>query len=70
MVFPEAVVEAEVGELEELNTRQLRERGKALGVVPVGYSRTAEARMPGSKAAWGAAQQAAAVAAAAAVARF
>jgi hypothetical protein len=34
MVFPEAVVEEEVHELEALNTRQLRERGKALGVVP------------------------------------
>jgi hypothetical protein len=30
MVFPEAVVEAEVDELEALNTRELRERGKAL----------------------------------------
>jgi hypothetical protein len=40
MVFPEAVVEAEVDELEVLNTRQLRERGKALGVVPVGDGRT------------------------------
>jgi hypothetical protein len=36
MVFPEVVVEAEVDELEGLNTRELRKRGKALGVVPVG----------------------------------
>jgi hypothetical protein len=41
MVFPEAVVEAEVDELEVLNTRQLRDRGKAMGVVPVGDGRTA-----------------------------
>jgi hypothetical protein len=36
-------MEAEVDELEVLNTRELRERGKALGVVPVGDGRTAEA---------------------------
>jgi hypothetical protein len=64
MAFPEAVVEAEVDELEVLNTRQLRERGKALGVVPVGDGRTAEAWRLGSKAArGGVAQQAVAVAA-------
>ena len=51
MVFPEAVVEAEVDELEVLNTRELRERGKALGVVPVGGGRTAGAWRLGSKAA-------------------
>jgi hypothetical protein len=61
MVFPEAVVEAEVGELEVLNTVQLRERGKALGVVPVGDGRTAKAWRLGSRAARGAAQQAVAV---------
>jgi hypothetical protein len=64
MVFPEAVVEAEVDELEVLNTRELRERGKALGVVPVGDGRTAEAWKLGSKAARGAVQRAVAVAAA------
>jgi hypothetical protein len=54
-------------ELEVLSTRQLRERGKALGVVPVGDGRTAEAwGLVGSKAARGAAQQAVAVAAVAA----
>jgi hypothetical protein len=45
MVFLEAVVEeveAEVDELEALNTAQLRTRGKALGVVPVGDKRKAE----------------------------
>ena len=65
MVFPEAVVEAEVDELEVLNTRELRERGKALGVVPMGGGRTAEAEAwrLGSKAARGAAQRAVAVAA-------
>jgi hypothetical protein len=51
MVFPEAVVEAEVDELEVLNTRELRERGKVLGVVPVGDGRTAEAWRLGSRAA-------------------
>jgi hypothetical protein len=66
MVFLEAVVEAEVDELEVLKTRQLRERGKALGVVPVGDGRTAGAWRLGSKAARGAAQQAVAVAAVAA----
>jgi hypothetical protein len=63
VVFPEAVVEAEVDELEVLNTRELRERGKALGVVPVGGGRTAGAWRLGSKAARGAAQRAVAVAA-------
>jgi hypothetical protein len=63
MVFPEAAVEAEVGELGVLNTIQLRERGKALGVVPVGDGRTAKAWRLGSRAARGAAQQAVAVAA-------
>jgi hypothetical protein len=38
--------------------RQLRDRGKALGVVPVGEGRTAEAWRLGSKAARGAAQRA------------
>jgi hypothetical protein len=49
MLFPEAVVEVEADELEVLNTVQLRERGKALGVVPVGDGRTAEAWRLGSK---------------------
>jgi hypothetical protein len=66
MVFPEAVVEAEVDELEVLNTRELRERGRALGVVPVGDGRTKEAWRLGSKAARGAAKRAVAVAAVAA----
>jgi hypothetical protein len=66
VVFPGAVVEAEVDELEVLNTRQLRERGRALGVVPVGDGRTAEAWRLGSKAARGAAQRAVALAAVAA----
>jgi hypothetical protein len=66
-VFPEAVVEAEADELEVLNARELRERGKALGgVVPVGDGRTAEAWKLGSKAARGAAQRAVAAAAVAA----
>jgi hypothetical protein len=50
-------VEAEVDELEVLNTRGLCERGRALGVVPVGDGRTKEAWGlvgPGSKAARGA----------------
>jgi hypothetical protein len=46
MVSPETVVEeaeADVDELETLNTVQLRKRGKSLGVVPVGDKRKAEA---------------------------
>ena len=66
MVFPEVVVEAEVDELEGLNTRELRKRGKALGVVPVGDGRTVAAWRLGLKAARGAAQRAVAVAAVAA----
>jgi hypothetical protein len=66
MVFPEAVVEAEADELEGLNTRELRERGRALGVVPVGDGRTAEAWRLGPKAARRAVQRAVAVAAVAA----
>jgi hypothetical protein len=49
-----------------LNARELRERGRALGVVPVGDGRTREAWRLGYKAARGAAQRAVAVAAVAA----
>jgi hypothetical protein len=48
MVFPEAVVEAEVDKLEVLNTRELRERGKALGCGACGrrsHGRGVEARV-------------------------
>jgi hypothetical protein len=55
------VVEAEVGELEVLNTVQLRTRGKVLGVVPVGDKRKVMWRL-GLRAARGAVQQAAAAA--------
>jgi hypothetical protein len=70
MVFPEAVMEAEVGELQMLSTVpavQECKRGEVLGGVPVGDGRTAETWRLGSKAARGAAQQAAAVAAVAVV---
>jgi hypothetical protein len=71
MVFPEAVVEeaeAEVDELETLNTAQLRTRGKSLGVVPVGDKRKAEVWKQALQAARAAVQEAAAVAATAAAA--
>jgi hypothetical protein len=68
MVFPEAAaaeVEAEVKELEALSTAQLREKGKVLGVVPVGDKCKAEVWKRGLRAARGAVQQAAVTAAAA-----
>jgi hypothetical protein len=68
MVFPEAAeeVEAEVDGLEALGTAQLRDRGKELGVVPVGDKRKTEVWKRGLRAARGAARQAAATADAAA----
>ena len=70
MVFPEAAeeVEAEVDELEALTTAQLREKGKELGVVPVGDKRKKEVWKRGLRAARGTVRQAAATAAAAAAA--
>jgi hypothetical protein len=56
MVFPEAAeeVEAEVDELEALDTAQLRDRGKELGVEPVGDKRKTEVWKRGLRAARGA----------------
>jgi hypothetical protein len=57
MVFPEAAVEeveAEVDELEALNTVQLREKCNELGVVPVGDGRRLEVLRQGLRAARGA----------------
>jgi hypothetical protein len=67
MVFPEAAEEVDAGvdELEVLSTAQLREKGKELGVVPVGDKRKTEVWKCGLRAARGAVQQAAAAAAAA-----
>jgi hypothetical protein len=58
-VFPEAAkeVEAEVDELEALDTAQLREKGKELGVVPVGDKRKKEVWQRGLRAARGAVRQ-------------
>ena len=70
MVFPEAAeeVEAEVDELEALTIARLREKGKELGVVPVGDKRKTEVWKRGLRAARGTVRQAAATAAAAAAA--
>jgi hypothetical protein len=65
MVFPEAAeeVEAEVDELEALTIARLREKGKELGVVPVGDKRKTEVWKRGLRAARGTVRQAAATAA-------